>query len=78
MSANTNFDEDVNTNTELPKHSCRVLLLYLMPRTTSRNGKSVSVNDQTLSIAVVTAATRYQAHVVSSWTDPQYCAQLFN
>ena len=50
VSANTNFDEDANTNTELLKHSCRVLLLYLMPHTTSRNGKSVSVDDQMLSI----------------------------
>ena len=63
MSANTNFDEDANTNTELLKHSCRVLLPYLMHRTTSRNGKSVSVDDQMLSIAAVTAATRYQARV---------------
>ena len=63
MSANTNLDEHVNTNTELLKHSCRVLLPYPMPRTTSRNGKSVSVDDQMLSIAAVTAATRYQAHV---------------
>ena len=63
MSANKNLDEDANTNTGLLKHSCRVLLPYLMPRTTSRNGKSVSVDDQMLSIAAVTAATRYQAHV---------------
>ena len=64
VSANKNLDEDANTNTELLKHSCRVLLLYLMPRTTSRNGKSISiVDDQTLSIAAVTAATRYQARV---------------
>ena len=63
VSANKNLDEDANTNTELLKHSCCVLLLYLMPRTTSRNGKSVSVDDQTLSIAAVTAATRYQARV---------------
>ena len=34
-----------------------------MPRTTSRNGKSVSVDGRTLSIAAVTAATRYQARV---------------
>ena len=59
VSANKNLDEDANTNTELLKHSCHVLLLYLMPRTTSRNGKSVSVDDQTLNIATVTAATWY-------------------
>ena len=63
MSANKNLDEDANTNTELLKHSCRVLLLYLMPRTTSRNGKSVSVDDQMLSIAAITAATWYQDRV---------------
>ena len=50
-------------NTELLKHSCRVLLPYPMPRTTSRNGKSVSIGNQTLSIAAVTAATQYQARV---------------
>ena len=63
VSANKNLDEDANTNTGLLKHSCRVLLPYLMHHTTSRNGKSVSIDNQTLSIAVVTAATRYQARV---------------
>ena len=63
VSANKNLDEDANTNTELLKHSCHVLLPYLMHHTTSRNGKSVSIDNQTLSIAVVTAATWYQARV---------------
>ena len=30
VSANKNLDEDANTNTELLKHSCHVLLPYLM------------------------------------------------